>query len=106
MAGGGYITPDYIITNNGVTDINDIFTAVNIPVSEGIMSVNVGVKLENTLDIYQLCVISQGESELFTAAVKDYEDLCFPVKIKNGIISFEMLLAQVKSDVLQRHGSF
>lgn len=103
--GGGYITADYIVTNNGATDINDVFAEVNIPVSEGITSVNVRVKLENTLDTYQLCVISQGESELLTAAVKDHEEVCFPVEVKEGMISFEMLLTQVKIDMLYYSGT-
>lgn len=102
---GGYITADYIVTDNGVSDINDVLAEVNVPVSEGITSVNVRVKLENTLDTYQLCMISSSESELLTAAVKGSEELCFSVVAEDGMISFEILLTSVKLDVLYYSGT-
>lgn len=100
-----YISVDYVVTDNGILDVNDVLIKAEIPADQKLGLVNVRVELENELDIYQLCVIRQDGKDILSAAIKGEDEICFTADIKDGAASFEILLVNVRIDVLGQGGT-
>ncbi len=100
-----YISADYIVTDNGILDVNDVLIKANIPADQKLGSVNVHVELENELDTYQLCVIRQNGKDILDTAVKGEGEVNFTIDIMDGMASFDILLVNVRIDLLGHSGT-
>lgn len=103
--GSNYLSADYTVTDNGITNVNDVCINLNIPVDEKIRSLNVRVELKNELDTYQLCMIRQRGNDDLNYVVRDEAAFCFEVDVKDKTASFEILLPNVAIESLGQSGA-
>ena len=99
-----YISTDYIVTENGGADINDIIIKVNVPVDKALKSFDVHIELENKLDGYQLFMAQQDGDNICIDAVSGEDEVDFTADADNGILSFEILLPNVVIEDLKSEG--
>lgn len=99
-----YVSVDYVVTQNGSVDVNDVVITVNIAVDKAFQSLDIHVALENKVDSYQLFMARQNGSNIYTAAVNGEDELDFTVDVDDGLLSFEILLPSVKLEQLNAGG--
>lgn len=104
-SGNGYLSADYIVTDNKITNVNDVCVDVNIPVDEQIQSLNVRIELTNEFDTYQLCIIRQNGKDDLNYIVQGEDEFCFDVEVKDNAASFEILLPNVSIEGLGLSGA-
>ena len=99
-----YISADYIVTENGGADIEDVIIEVNVPVDKAFKSFDVHVELENKLDGYQLFIAQQDGENICIDAVNGEGEVNFTAEADNGLLSFDILLPNVKLEYLEAKG--